>query len=278
MMRATLRCKMTHLDFCMKNDARKETFRQHLEGEYSTETLEFYNAVEDYRNLYESLEEEEVAKMASEMNDMVVHIYTEFVKSGGKKEVNIPGKQRAKISKIIKEHNAQPDATTTLYPEHMFDQAQQEIYQLMNRDTFERFKNNDALMEDMLTSLFDEVDVDHNGSITVKEYKVWAAKNPEVTKFLTDLHNETFMGVSKAAGLEKRKKRRISMAKVAQGEEGEDEDGENGHGSGRSGGGVYRSGRFSSAILSGDFSGSGRHTFAKSDVASAKKVAEGLAE
>ena len=103
----------------------------------------------------------------------------------------------------------------------------------MNRDTFERFKHNDELMENMLQSLFDEVDVDHNGSITVKEYKIWAEKNPEVTKFLTELHNETFMGVRKAAGLEKRKKRRISMARLSSAEDGDDGEESSGRGSGR---------------------------------------------
>jgi len=83
----------------------------------------------------------------------------------------------------------------------------------MNRDTFERFKHNDDLMDQMLKGLFQEVDTENKGVITVVEYKAWATKNPELTNFLKDLHNQTFMGVSKAAGLEKRKARRISVQK-----------------------------------------------------------------
>ncbi|GMH68946.1 hypothetical protein TrRE_jg1106 [Triparma retinervis] len=209
MMRATLRCKMTHLDFCMKTEGRKATFRRHLEGEYSTETLEFYNHVEDYRNLVKSLEVDEYEDMREDCNDLVDVIYNRFIDEGANEQVNIQGRTRNEIKNIVERVNK----NTQLYPFTIFDSAQQEIYQLMNRDTFERFKHNDALMDQMLTSLFDEVDVKKNGVITVAEYKTWATMNPELTNFLKDLHNETFMGVSKAAGLEKRKARRVSMQK-----------------------------------------------------------------
>ncbi|GMI48307.1 hypothetical protein TrCOL_g10491 [Triparma columacea] len=209
MMRATLRCKMTHLDFCMKTESRKATFRRHLEGEFSTETLEFYNAVEEYRALVGSLDEEEFENMREECNDIVDMIYKTFVEEGAKEQVNIASKTRKTIQGIVEG----VDTEKELFPFTIFDAAHQEVYQLMNRDTFERFKHNDTLMDQMLTSLFEEVDVEKNGVITVAEYKLWATKNPELTNFLKDLHNETFMGVSKAAGLEKRKARRISVQK-----------------------------------------------------------------
>jgi len=210
MMRATLRCKMTHLDFCMKTDDRKATFRKHLESEYSTETLEFYTAVEEYRGLVRSLDEDEYVTMRSECNENVMYIYDRFVKDGSKDQVNVQGKVRTTIKKLIDKTNMKEE----LVPFSIFDDAQREIYQLMNRDTFERFKHNDEMMEQMLTSLFEEVDVGNNGIVTVAEYKQWASKNPELTNFLKDLHNETFMGVSKAAGLEKRKQRRMSHLKA----------------------------------------------------------------
>ena len=270
MMRATLRCKMTHLDFCMKNEVRMETFKQHLEGEYSTETLEFNNAVDDYRALHESVEAGEEEELAGEMNDMAGRIYEDYILEGGRRQVNILGKQRKEIAVAIASHKSSPSYSTTLPPPTLFDAAQHEIYQLMNRDTFERFKHNDALMDNMLQSLFDEVNVDHNGSITVKEYKLWAEKNPELTRFLTDLHNETFMGVSKAAGLEKRKKRRISLASARRPDE-QDSDADleaSGRGSARS----------SLGGQEGTRTDSGRHTFSKIDVASGRKVVEGMVD
>ncbi|GMH84508.1 hypothetical protein TrST_g1302 [Triparma strigata] len=211
MMRATLRCKMTHLDFCMKTEDRKETFRRHLEGEYSTETLDFYNSVQEFRDLYDSLFEDEQEEAADDINELGMLIYQDFLVEGAKKEVNIPGKLRKSIEATMKGISTEEKQ---LIPADIFNKAQHEVYQLMNRDTFERFKNNDALMDNMLTQLYNEVDVEHNGSITVAEYKVWANKNPELTNFLKDLHETTFSGVSKAAGLEKRKQRRISEARI----------------------------------------------------------------
>jgi hypothetical protein len=69
-------------------------------------------------------------------------------------------------------------------------------------------------MDRMLQSLFLEVDVDNSGHISVDEYKAWAVKNPELTNFLKDLHVTTFSGVSKAAGVEKRKVRRDSVERI----------------------------------------------------------------
>ncbi|GMH75047.1 hypothetical protein TL16_g06633 [Triparma laevis f. inornata] len=230
MMRATLRCKMTHLDFCMKTEDRKETFRRHLEGEYSTETLDFYNCVQEYRDLYDSLFDDEIGEATNDLNDLATTIYKDFIVEGSKKEVNIPGKLRKEIEAIMSKVDTSEgeagregegeEKVSELIPADIFNKAQQEIYQLMNRDTFERFKNNDTLMDNMLAQLFDEVDVDHNGSITVAEYKVWANKNPELTNFLKDLHETTFVGVTKAAGLEKRKQRRISEARLTRGSYG----------------------------------------------------------
>ena len=181
--------------------------------------------------------------MREECNDIVDMIYKTFVEEGAKEQVNIEGKTRktiqelsltliialryatlryaaheqvniaSKTRKTIQGIVEGVDTEKELFPFTIFDAAHQEVYQLMNRDTFERFKHNDTLMDQMLTSLFEEVDVEKNGVITVAEYKLWATKNPELTNFLKDLHNETFMGVSKAAGLEKRKARRISVQK-----------------------------------------------------------------
>jgi len=49
MMKATLRCKRTHLDFCLKSADRQDAFRHHLEGEFSVEAIDFYQAVENFR-------------------------------------------------------------------------------------------------------------------------------------------------------------------------------------------------------------------------------------
>ena len=61
MMKATLRCKQTHLDFCLKSEDRQGMFRQHLEGEYSVEAIDFYQEVEQFRDFCHSFDEDEVS-------------------------------------------------------------------------------------------------------------------------------------------------------------------------------------------------------------------------
>ena len=214
MMRATLRCKMTHLDFCMKNEGRKQHFLKHLEGEFSTETLEFYNAVEDFREtlLTKDMVPRDDAPTTPIINATAVEIFDKYVKAGSDREVNIPGKMMKVIEKLIKEVRVGGAGVDKPVDATVFDDAQAEIYHLMNRDTFERFKNDDVALKGMLDSLFTEVDVDKTGIITIVTYKKWATKNPELTNFLKDLHTQTLGSVNKAAGVEKLKVRRASAA------------------------------------------------------------------
>jgi len=123
MMRATLRCKMTHLDFCMKTEDRKATFRRHLEGEFSTETLEFYSSVDQYRELVQSLDEEEYEQMKDECNELAISIFERFIKAGSNEEVNIQGRIRTEVTTTVLEAKEKGE----LIPFTIFDLAQQEV-------------------------------------------------------------------------------------------------------------------------------------------------------
>ena len=71
----------------------------------------------------------------------------------------------------------------------------------MNRDTFERFKVNEKLMNELLAVMFDEVDVTgRKTEITKEEFLKWAEENPELNAFAKDLHSQCSIGVHKAAG------------------------------------------------------------------------------
>ena len=69
----------------------------------------------------------------------------------------------------------------------MFDEAQDEIFQLMERDTFARFKsdptNADKLANDMITRL----DKDNNGRINYPEFRKWALNEPVSLVFFSGL-------------------------------------------------------------------------------------------
>ena len=109
-----------------------------------------------------------------EINERAVNISKKFIEQGSECEINISGKERVKVELAI-ETAIEED---TLVKLNIFEQCQMEIYKLLNQDTFERFKNNDKLLDEMLGKLFDEADIDSDGSITIVEYKKWAKNNP----------------------------------------------------------------------------------------------------
>ena len=110
----------------------RDYFRQHCEGEYSTENLQFYDAVCEWEQMQKSGDRiEEVQKRAEE-------IMKTFIESSAEQQVNIPASCRqAVISRYEKEQ----------YDEHLFEDAKQEILSLMTRDSYPRFKAEGAFRE-----------------------------------------------------------------------------------------------------------------------------------
>eukprot|EP00752_Nemacystus_decipiens_P018411 g16510.t1 len=58
------------------------------------------------------------------------------------------------------------------------------VFNLMQRDNFERFRQNPKSMEDFVNRVFTEVDRSGNGTISLEEYMEWASNNREVMRFM----------------------------------------------------------------------------------------------
>ncbi|CAK9108494.1 cAMP-dependent protein kinase regulatory subunit (PKA regulatory subunit) [Durusdinium trenchii] len=97
-----------------------ELFAQHLANEYTLEHLEFWKEVERFRKGEEGLSHEK--------------IIGNFIGEGAKTPVNISATQ---IQNVL---SATPSPS-------MFDEAQEEIFNLMKRDNFERFKKTTLFVE-----------------------------------------------------------------------------------------------------------------------------------
>lgn len=52
-------------------------------------------------------------------------------------------------------------------PADLFKLAKAEVFELMEHDTFERFRRNDTEIDAMIRDFFHEIDVDRNGTISV---------------------------------------------------------------------------------------------------------------
>jgi len=95
-------------------------FREFLRSEHSEENLEFWLYVQEYKN----------ESNPKKCEDLVEEIFTEFIKSGSLKEINV----NFEIKKRIKEkmNSVQKD---------IFDEAEESIFQLMRTDSYQRFKS-----------------------------------------------------------------------------------------------------------------------------------------
>jgi len=106
-------------------------FRKHLEAEYSTENIDFWQACRDYRHFdpsqFTTDEEKDEKRLA-----LATSIVNQFVKEGANNQVNINAIVREKITKnILKDKKAEQNS---------FSEAESHIISLMALDSFNRFK------------------------------------------------------------------------------------------------------------------------------------------
>lgn len=58
-------------------------------------------------------------------------------------------------------------------PKDIFDEAHKEIYKIIDKDSFSRFKKNDGEIQELCDALFAQCDKDGSGQVTLDEYKAW---------------------------------------------------------------------------------------------------------
>ena len=107
----------------------RELFLQFLEEEYSEENLLFWTEVESLRNL--------VADPDEYMRKTRC-IYSNYVKINSNDEINIAGHTRRKIDESIKD---------LIFSENIFDEAQEEVYKMMNIQSYPRFLVSDIFKQ-----------------------------------------------------------------------------------------------------------------------------------
>ncbi|XP_010870592.2 regulator of G-protein signaling 4 [Esox lucius] len=101
----------------MNSEAGRSVFATFLKSEFSQENMEFWNACEGYKVSAPN-------KMAAKAKE----IYAEYVKADSPNEVNLDSATREETRKNVL--NAGPSC---------FDNAQQKIFTLMEKDSYRRF-------------------------------------------------------------------------------------------------------------------------------------------
>ncbi|GMS78157.1 hypothetical protein PENTCL1PPCAC_332, partial [Pristionchus entomophagus] len=112
----------------MKNKSGQKFFAEFLKSEYSDENILFYQACEELKREKNGEKVEEKARI----------IYEDFISILSPKEVSLD----SRVREIVNSNMVRPTAAT-------FDEAREQIFVLMQRDSYPRFINS-ALYQKML--------------------------------------------------------------------------------------------------------------------------------
>jgi hypothetical protein len=125
----------------------RAAFRAHVEAEFSTENLDFHEAVEGYRKLGDDptttpgqLKQgsDEIYNKFIKIRDVKPGVQMSLEEQAENQQINLSGEQH----KSVQDVRNNPHATLE-QQKKMFDVADHGIMQLTNKDTFQRFKTSE---------------------------------------------------------------------------------------------------------------------------------------
>ena len=98
-------------------------------------------------------------------------------------QVNLSSSQAATAIAAVDE----AEKAGTPPPPDLFDASQDEIFHLMERDTYPRFKSDPSQVSKLADQFFSQVDADGSNSVSYSEYRKWAMSEPIVIVFFRGL-------------------------------------------------------------------------------------------
>ena len=131
----TLRVLRASSELChlLNHSLGLSTFKAFLKRNLAEENIEFWMSVKDFIENEQQYHEEDKSKALTMANE----IYHTYIKEGAEKQVNLPCSIRSEIEKTLKTSSEEEKIEIN---HNLFDKAQNEIYQLMVRDNYVRFK------------------------------------------------------------------------------------------------------------------------------------------
>lgn len=115
----------------LRSHSGRQVFREFLKSEYSEENMLFWLAIEEYRQIEDVKVREERARI----------IYEDYISILSPKEVSLDSRVREVINCQM------PNPTRCI-----FDEAQVQIFTLMQRDSFPRFLNSQVYKSMLLAA------------------------------------------------------------------------------------------------------------------------------
>ena len=104
-------------------------------------------------------------------------MHEEFILEGSMRQVNLPSNIASKATAGVEEASASGEAP----PLDLFEQASAEVFKLMERDTYSRFKRDDESIKKLVASFHREAGLGEGESnVTFEKFSTWAKANPSV--------------------------------------------------------------------------------------------------
>jgi len=150
----------------------QQAVEEQLKKEYSEENIEFWKQVRAYAACAEG-ERPEMAKLVVER----------YIKEGSELQVNIPDHMRVATLEAFD----QASKGGVPFSESLFKDSEDEIFTLMDRDTWNRLKNDPEAVKTMAANYFEAADKNKDGVVTYHEYRACALDNPQVLSFFAQL-------------------------------------------------------------------------------------------
>mmetsp|Transcript_47677 Transcript_47677/g.140814 ORF Transcript_47677/g.140814 Transcript_47677/m.140814 type:complete len:359 (-) Transcript_47677:688-1764(-) len=163
-----------NLNYVLKTEAGRKRMEEQLAKEYSEENIEFWKAARSY-----------VEAAAEARAELAKTIADRYIKESGDMQVNIPDGMRVETLKAY--DDAVAVGTPDAWKDELFKAAEDEIFTLMDRDTWARLKSDPEMVKSMAANYFEAADKNKDGLVTYHEYRAWALDNPQVLSFFGQL-------------------------------------------------------------------------------------------
>ena len=112
-------------------------------------------------------------------------LHQEFIADGADQQVNLPSKVSSQVTADLKA--AEDGAGEGGVAETLFEAAEAEVFKLMERDTYSRFKRDEESTTRLVESFYREAGVEANSPVTFEQFRLWCLGNPTVLVCFTGL-------------------------------------------------------------------------------------------
>ena len=168
----------------LHTDAGLQHVEKHMEKEFSTENLTFWQAACAYRSA------DDGSRHAS-----ATAIVDRYIRPNSQEEVNLPGPVR---EQVLRDFAAASPANPP--SRELLSSAEVEIFKLMERDAFARFKSDPDAVQAVVDDFFAQADLSQDGTISYAEYYRLVVQQPHIIAFFTHLAESISALLGKATG------------------------------------------------------------------------------